>query len=413
MPGVGNVGRFYLYKVFWGLALGLMVPVVVLYFQSRGFLLAQFMVLMSAMNLSLVAFELPTGVMADRLSRKWSVCSGTLCMGVTVLATLSTTQYPLLIGAFALWGLGESLVSGADSALLYDSLKAEGQEEAFQQTIGNAISVQLAAGVAGTVLCGVVVDRVGLQGPLWICFSSFVLAAAAIALVREPPLLVQTRTEDASPSLGTRWSRYVEHLGGSFRFVFRSRALIVLAFANIVVLRLGNLTERPFSQPYLSSFGYSPEHISYSFTVFYLITALSARYSHAIARLLGNRERNSMLLIGMLGIVSLVSMVRATVGLGAVAAMVGIYLMRGVFDPLMQDSLNRRFTSDIRASCLSIAKVGHNLLGVFLGPFFGHLADVHSLDFSLRVFQWVFVPLLLVCMISGWRALGQTEQAEA
>jgi len=375
--------------------------------------LAQFMVLMSVMNLSLVAFEVPTGIVADQFSRKGSVCSGTFFMGITVLATLSTVQYPLLVVAFALWGLGESLVSGADSALLYDSLKAERKEEAFQKTIGNAISLQLAAVVSGTVLCGIIVDRVGLEGPLWTCFASFLLATVVISRVQEPPFLVEARAQDPAPSFQAQWSSYGKHLGESLRFVVHSRALIALVFVNIVVLRLGNLTERPFAQPYLSSFGYDPELISYFFTIFYLITALSAKYSHTVARLLGNRERNSMLLIGLLGVVSLSFMVNATIGPVVVAAMVGIYLMRGLFEPLMQNSLNRRFTSEKRASCLSIAKMGNNFLGVFLGPLFGYLADVFSLPFSLSIFQWVFISLLLLCIVSGWRVLEQTVQLEA
>jgi len=205
---------------------------------------------------------------------------------------------------------------------------------------------------------------------------------------------------------------YVKHLGESFQFVFCSRVLIALVLVNIVVIRLGNLTERPFAQPYLSSFGYDPAHISYLHTIFYLITALSAKYSHTISRLLGDRERHSLLLVGLLGGVSLALMVNAGIGSVGVGALVGLYLMKGLFDPLIQNSLNRRLTSEKRASCLSIAKMGNNFLGIFLGPLFGYLADVRSLRFSLLVFQWVFIPLLLLCMVASWRMLGRTIHLE-
>ena len=90
--------------------------------------------------------------------------------------------------------------------------------------------------------------------------------------------------------------------------------------------------------------------------------------------------------------------------------MLGLYLMQGLFGPLMQNSLNRRLTSEKRASCLSIAKMGQNFLGFFLGPLFGYLADVSSLKSSLLVFQWTFAPLLLVSVLWLWKVLGQADQ---
>jgi MFS family permease len=131
-----------------------------------------------------------------------------------------------------------------------------------------------------------------------------------------------------------------------------------------------------------------------------------------VARLLGNRERNSLFLISALGIVSLVAMVHSGVGSVVVSAIVGIYLMKGLFEPFMQNSLNRRLDSAKRASCLSIARMGNNFLGIFLGPLFGYLADVSSLKSSLSIFQWMFVLLLVVCTVSGWRMLGQAGGGE-
>ncbi|MBT4498645.1 MAG: MFS transporter [Gemmatimonadetes bacterium] len=408
----GNVWKFYVFKAFWGLSLGLVVPVLVLYFLARGFLLAEFMILMSVMNISLFAFEIPTGIIADRFSRKWSVCSGTLFLGISVLAMLGTVHFPLLILIFLLWGVGESLVSGADSAFLYDSLKAAGMEDAFQRIIGNAISLQLAAVVSGTLLCGILVDQFGLSASLWASSISLLLAAMAAFLFEESPFLDEALTDDRRIPLAMQVSSYYGHLRESLQFVIHSREMLALIFINVVVLRLCFLTERPFSQPYLSSLGYDPEEISYLHTIFYGITALSAKYSHAVARLLGNRERNSLFLISALGIVSLVAMVHSGVGSVVVSAIVGIYLMKGLFEPFMQNSLNRRLDSAKRASCLSIARMGNNFLGIFLGPLFGYLADVSSLKSSLSIFQWMFVLLLVVCTVSGWRMLGQAGGGE-
>ncbi|MCP4406005.1 MAG: MFS transporter [bacterium] len=400
-----------MYKTLWGLGGGLMLPIIVLYFLARNFTLAEFMVLLSVLNLSVFVFEVPTGVVADKFSRKWSVCSGTFFMGVSVLIMLTTVNYPLLIVGFISWGLGESLVSGADSALLYDSLQAEGMAAAFQQSIGTAISLQLAATVSGTILCGIIVDRVGLRSPLSAGLGVILLAAIVTALFKEPPFLQADRKE-MDKTFNAQVSSYITHLQASFRFIGQSRELMALIFINIVILRLAFLTERPFAQPYLASFGYNPGHISYLHTLFYGSSALFAKYSHKLTTRMGDNERNSLSLVGLLGIVFLAIMVNAWSSSVVVAAMAGIYLMKGVFDPLMQDSLNRRVASEKRASCLSIAKMGNNFLGMFLGPLFGYLSDAFSLKLSLFIFQWMFGLLLTVSIIWGWKVLGRISEPE-
>lgn len=407
-----NVWKFYVYKTLRGLLMGLATPILVLYFLDRGITLAEFMVLMSVLNLSVFVLEVPTGVVADKYSRKWSVCSGSVFMGICILIQLTTVNYPLLILGSIAWGLGESLVSGADSALLYDSLLADQMEEAFQQIVGTAISLQLSATVLGTLLCGIIVKHVGLRGPLLIGQGVMILAVIIAALFKEPPFLQSHRRQEDKTFKG-QISSYTTHLKASFQFIGQQRELIVLIFINVVVLRLGYLTERPFAQPYLTFFEYTPQHISFFYTLFYSITALFAKFSHEITSLVGSNERNALSLINLSGIVSLVFMVNAWTGIVVVMTMSGIYVMNGLFTPFMENSLNQRLTSEKRACCLSIAKMGNNFLGIFLGPLFGYLSDTFSLKFSLLAFQWTFVPLLIVSIIWGWKVLKPISGLES
>ena len=115
-------------------------------------------------------------------------------------------------------------------------------------------------------------------------------------------------------------------------------------------------------------------------------------------------------MIVVLGVISLIVIVNAWTGPVAVVGFVGLNLMKGLFEPLIQDSLYRRISSEKRASCLSAAHMGINFLGFFLGPLFGFLADVYSLETSLTVVLWTFGPMLLVGMIWGWRVLGRRRE---
>ena len=402
-----NVWKFYVYKGLWGLGTGLVIPTLVLYYLGRGISLTEFMLLMTVLNFSAFVFEVPTGVIADKFSRKWSICLGTALMTGGVVIMLVTVNFALLALGFLCWGLGSSLVSGADSALLYDSLEAENEAEHFQAIIGNAISLGLATTVLGTLAGGLIVKVLGLSGPMWVWLGLLLGVIIITATFKEPPMLKTIRGKNEAATLGGQIREYVKHLQSSFQLVSRNRELLVLIFIGLVLGRLWATTERPLSQPHLTSFGYSPEMISYFHTIFYLIAAVLAKNSHRISTWLGGNEVGAMLLIGLVGSGAIFMVVNASGGLGVVLGLSSIYVVRGLSQPLIENGLNKRVTSEKRASCLSIANMGNSLAGVLLGPLFGYLADAWSLQTSLYVYQWTFLSLLLLGVFLCWKVLGQ------
>lgn len=403
----GNVWKFYAYRGFFGFGKGLLIPIIVLFFLDRGITLLAFTLFWALLNVSTVIFEIPTGIVADRFSRKWSVCAGALFEVAAILIVLSTTNYlPLALG-FISWGIGQALQSGAASALLYDSQKAEGLEAEFHRTIGTATSVNLIATVLGAALSGILVGVGGLLWPWLIAGGAHLLGGIVAALFREPPFLEEARSEQKNASLRAHLLGYVTHLKASLQVVGQDSGLIALIFISMVSARLFILVERPFAQPFLTAFGYIPAQISYFHTIFFIITAIFAKNSHKVSRLAGSSERYAILSVGLFGVVSLSIMVNAWVGPVVMVGLIGIYLMKGLFTPLLETSLNRRVTSAQRACCLSIASMGNNFLGVFLGPMFGYFADEFSLRSSLLIFQWMFGPLLLIGAIWVWYALGR------
>lgn len=289
-----NVWKFYLYRGSFGFGKGLLIPIIVLFFLDRGITLATFTLYWALLNVATVAFEIPTGIIADRFSRKWSVCAGALFDITAIIILLLTTNPSLLPLGFLSWGLSQALQSGAASALLYDSLKADGREEAFQKTIGTVMSVNLAAMVGGAALSGVLVSAGGFGWPWMIALGVQVLGGIATVLLKEPPFLAEARAREKATTFTSHWSGYVRHLKTSWRILRQQRGLLALIFLSLVSARMFILVERPFAQPYLASFDYAPAQISYFHSLFFIITALFAKNSHKISKVAGRSERYAM-----------------------------------------------------------------------------------------------------------------------
>jgi MFS transporter, DHA3 family, tetracycline resistance protein len=76
----------------------------------------QLVLLGTAMELSILVFEIPTGIVADAVSRRRSVLIGTTLIGVAFVLTGLLPSFPALLGAQALVGLGYTFTSGATEA---------------------------------------------------------------------------------------------------------------------------------------------------------------------------------------------------------------------------------------------------------------------------------------------------------
>jgi MFS family permease len=79
-------------------------------------------------SFSMILFEIPTGVVADRWGRKRSLLSGSFFFGAGFFLFGIFTSYPILVFAEIICAFGMTLLSGADRALLYEMLK-NGHEE--------------------------------------------------------------------------------------------------------------------------------------------------------------------------------------------------------------------------------------------------------------------------------------------
>ena len=402
-----NIWKFYVFSVLQGITWGLVIPILVLFYVDRGISLETFMILMAVMNFTIFAMEIPGGIIADRFSRKWSIFSGRLALTVSWALMLMTTD-PVLLGlSFALFGLGESLISGADSALLYDSLKEDGQEERFQDTFANTVSIRLATMVVGTVLCGFVVGRMGIATPLWAGLALTVVGLVPTFLLVEPPIL--RAWEPRSRTFAGEARTYWHHTVDSFRLILRDPVLMLIIFVNVTIVRLFLFSDRPFAQPYLRTFDYDASTIGYLYTIFMVVTAVFAKFSKRIGGWVGGTERGGLVTVALMSLFSLVAMVQAPTGVVLVVALVGLNTAKGFAEPFIQTAMNNRLTSDKRASCLSMAKMGMNFMGVFLGPMFGWLADAYSLATSLNVYKWIFGPMLVIGIL--WAFFGLRRSA--
>ncbi|GAA2663798.1 MFS transporter [Streptomyces lunalinharesii] len=125
------------------------MPVFYAYQRQAGLSDGQIFGIQSIYYIAFCLFEIPTGLVADRLGARNCLRAGAVVMTAANLAPLLAATYTGFLAHFLAIAAGRSLTSGAASAYLYDSLRAHGAGEHYLKAEGQA----RAWGLGAKVLC--------------------------------------------------------------------------------------------------------------------------------------------------------------------------------------------------------------------------------------------------------------------
>ena len=180
----GLVGKAAAYRFFDTFVL--IFPFYTVMFTEHGMSPAQIGVALAAWSLTGVALEIPTGALADRVSRRWLLFIAQVFRGVGFLCWALFPGFWGYLAGFVLWGVKSALVSGTFEALLFDELKAEGRPQDYARAIGHAQTGRFAGFMAAALIAAAVAGLGNYVLTLISSASSLIGAASALLLPRAP-----------------------------------------------------------------------------------------------------------------------------------------------------------------------------------------------------------------------------------
>lgn len=181
-----NVGLLYLIRVlFWAhFFAAVMVP---FYTQWGGLKLSQVLYLNAWFMLCSFLLEVPTGTVADFLGRKVSLALGGLVAAAGAWFYVTEPSWIRFALAEALLAVAFTLHSGADEALAYDSLKADGRESAAVRVLSRLEACKLIGINLGSLTGGWIALQGGLTAPMRAYMIPALLVFGLSLFLREAP----------------------------------------------------------------------------------------------------------------------------------------------------------------------------------------------------------------------------------
>jgi len=334
----------------------------------------------------IVAFgQVPAGALSDRWGRVWSLRAGAVLYAASMIAFGLADSFAPIMLSWVLWALAFAIVTGADSAFLHDSLKADGRESEFEKMAGRTFAVRSVAVVIATLLGGPVASAVDIRVPIFLGSVASVAALAIALTLREPP------RSDQSTGLS-----YRQTFGAAFKTV-REIPSVALLLPFVAVLLAGTMTSEYLLQPFLRShdvgIGFTFSALQVPVRAMAVVGAMGAFWW--VTRF---GEARSLLVCPILGVFAYAG-VALVDSVGAIGFFMFVGLVRAISFPVVEGYINRRVPSDQRATILSLNHMGFALLVIPILPLIGFTAD----EVSLRTtFGIAGIGIAILTSISGF-----------
>lgn len=155
--------------------------------EERGLSFGQVLAFEAAFGTTILLSEVPTGIVADRYSRKLSLILAGVITAIGMLTFGLATGVPILLVSYIAFGVGEAFSSGADSAVLFETLKTLKRDEEFSRRVGFFNGMLTAVLAASTVVGAILVTWLPLNAPFIISAGLSVPALGLALALREPP----------------------------------------------------------------------------------------------------------------------------------------------------------------------------------------------------------------------------------
>lgn len=133
----------------------------------------------TTLELSAFLFEVPTGVLADTVSRRLSVIIGTALIGLGLMVWGAWPLFATILVGQVLWGIGFTFTSGATQAWISDET---GNLDTGRIYVRGA-QLGWLAGALGIVASVPLAAAWGLQAPLLVAGVGYLLTALALVFV--------------------------------------------------------------------------------------------------------------------------------------------------------------------------------------------------------------------------------------
>ncbi|MEK6916523.1 MAG: MFS transporter [Nanoarchaeota archaeon] len=318
------------------------------------------------------ALEIPTGAIADKFGRKVSLALGGVFGTIGFLIFGLTKNYFLFYVANFILAFGLAFISGANTALLYDSLidlKKQKQGKYYLSrfnaagTIGMVLAFPIGSMIAGSNL---------LEYPNTLPLTFILTAITTAVLIFIALSMKEPKRHQAKGNLLKVGVNGLKHL-------FKHKVLKVFAINSILISAVTFFIFWLY-QPLLGEIGINISYYGFIAAGYNIFASFLMLNIKSLERILGMKN-----ILFYTAIIPGLFFIGVTLLKNVVFVLISIFLITGskiLRAPILSDFMNKHIKSKNRATVLSAVSMFERVVIALLYPLIGILADI-SLNYAL------------------------------
>ncbi|MCA1029676.1 MFS transporter [Bacillus timonensis] len=366
------VGQLFFDRALW-----------VIYLNEKGMSLGEIGIIEAILHLTIVLFEIPTGIIADLYGRKISILIGTILSIGYAGFMLISGNFAMFSLAFISMGLLVTFHSGAEQALAYESLKEQGREKEYTKVIGNMTAIALFSISLANLLGG------------WMAQFSWtfvyismmivhVIAVLPILLLKEPKK-VESPTRTIQLSVREQWKNQISN---SFE-IWKQKRILHLPIIVFVTMGTVFVILSFYGQEYFLGMGFTTTQIGFIYTIEGLIGVGIAKLAHHLEKKL------QFFKLITYGYGLFLCFILLFIVLNKWAVMMAFIFLAQIVtlvEPLFSNFVQNHISSQVRSTFFSMISWMSSFAIMLSFPVFGYLAEIVG-------FKWGFGCVLVVLLL--------------
>ena len=360
-------------------SLNFFAPILALFYLARGLSTFQLLSLEVILTITLFLAEIPTGIIADKIKRKYSVTLVILLYLIGNILTIYSQTYILFVVVQVIFGIALAFGSGAIEALVYDSLKSEKKEKEMNKHWGAINSQFLFAGMISALIGGWLTQSQNMDSfilAFWLYSIGAFIALIASFSIKEP-----------------KHYKKIEH--DNPIIIFKKALKSIITNSNLRKIILVSVLTVPFPhilkmlfQPYFNISGVQPILFGVAVSVAMLGGALLSRNAYKIENKFGINK--TIFIMNLLPAIIYIIMSLTTTGITSFIFYVVIVSLAQMRNPLFSQYQNDHIESKNRATALSIISMFHAIYFIVSQLIIGKIADYNLL------YSFMFMGIIIL-----------------
>lgn len=343
----------------------IIVPVIIPFFMSLGLTMSEIFFVQAMFGLSMAIFEVPSAYLGDMWGRKNTLILGSLISGLSFSMLIFADGFWSLLFYEVILAIGASFISGADMAIMYDSL--EDDRLAKVKSVSNFHSMQLIGESIAALSCS------------FLMIYGFKFVVGAQALIGWFPLLVAMTLKEPQ-IIKMEKGQHRKNLKEVFKHIFLNDQLMRSIFINMVVWSLSTFCAIWIIQKYWQDLHFEVFHLGILWALCNITAALVGRISFKLEQNIG--AKRLLLIMTLLPVVAYITMGFFTGVLGLLATIL-FYVSRGINMVVMREAFNHRIPNKFRNTANSLSSFFFRIGFFILGPITGLIIDKYGMNSAL------------------------------